>query len=118
MTAPIPRDYAEARAAADAARDRANARREWLQGAIQDQIAAGTQNGQRYAREHPAVLLGRLLARDDLWKVAVADNQWYIQYATMYAQGELLEQQRQVLGELRAVLDLLVPPEIRDVDPA
>lgn len=44
------------------------------------------------------------VAKDSRWKTAVSDNQWYIQYATMYAQGE----QKQELLQLRQDIDILV----------
>lgn len=39
-----------------------------------------------------------------LWRQAVADNQWYISYATMYGIGEILTELRELNTLLRKLM--------------
>ena len=101
----IPRNYLEARELADRARDLAYARREIAK--IRE--AAHRSHQRNQIRQHwwqfwrspdlPLTIpfekaVDRRVANDPDYKGAIADNQWFIQYATMYAQGEILEELR------------------------
>lgn len=96
----VPTTHAEARQRADAARDRANRIRQFFRRELLLAIENQTPNGKRYAAQNFEVLLDRTTAADSSWKAAVAENQWMIQYATMYAQTELLELLNRVVKHL------------------
>lgn len=99
----IPKNYAEARELADAARARAYAIHDQCRAAEErhrDYIAS-LRKHQRPQSEIPFdVAVDRRAALDPRWKAAVADNRWYIDYATMYGQGELID----AIGRLTQVL--------------
>lgn len=101
----IPSNYTEARQAADAARDKANRIKQDIADGIRHEIAIGSQNGKRYAKQNVQLLIDRTTSNDPEWKTAVAQNQWYIQYATMYAQGTIIAQLAALLRELRRAND-------------
>ena len=97
----IPQNYDEARAAADAARDRANRIKTRIQRNIEDAILNDTPNGRHYRTQHIDDIVRKQCREDPLWASAVKVNQWMIEYATMYAQGELLEKMNAILAQLR-----------------
>lgn len=96
----IPGNYDQARLLADRARSKAYQRRD-LARMVE---AAHRAHLRSNLRQHwwqfwrPATMpltipfetaVDRRVARDPEYKGAVDDNKWYIQYATMYAQGEI-----------------------------
>ncbi len=101
----IPRNYEEARELADKARDLAYERRDrarLLESAHRSHQRAGLRE-YWWQFWRPTTLplsipfdkaVDRRVANDPEYNGAIKDNQWYIQYATMYAQ-------REVLAELR-----------------
>lgn len=101
----IPENYEEARALADKARALAYAIRE------QHKISLAAHRAYINAmpkRKRPPlevsfnVAVDRALATDPRYKAAINDNRWYIDYATMYAQGEILEQNREIIALLHS----------------
>jgi hypothetical protein len=99
----IPRNYAEARSFADYARARAFARIDDLT-ILEEQHRAHLETLPKRARPEVltplSVAVDRRVNDDPQFKAAVADNQWYINYATMYAQGEMLELLRDIAARL------------------
>ena len=108
MAREIPTNYIEARGLADKARARAYAR-------VDHQVHLESVHRihvESLLRQHwwqfwkPISLpmtslpfdmaVDRRLATDVQYKVAISDNQWYVQYATMYAQGEQLRELREL----------------------
>jgi hypothetical protein len=93
MTQKIPRSYAEARELADDARTRAFARIDVLT-LREKQHRAHLETLPKRARPEVMppldVAVNRRVDSDPVFKAAVADNRWYIDYATMYGQGEIM----------------------------
>lgn len=99
----IPRNYAEARTLADKARARAFARLEEIK--LDVEVERSTKWGaQKLGSTPTSVIVDRRLATDPTWKSAVADNQWYIQYATMYGQGDIMKQNERVIALLEEII--------------
>lgn len=101
----IPCNYDEARKLADEARDKAYARRRLAR----DLEAAHRAHLRSRLRQYwwqlwrptatPLTIpfetaVDRRVASDLEYKGAVDDNRWYIQYAIMYAQGEIRDELR------------------------
>jgi hypothetical protein len=99
--ATIPRNYIEARKAADDARDKANRIKADIAAGVRHEISMNTQNGKRYAKQNVQLLIDRLTSADPEWQTAVKLNQWYIQYATMYGQGAIIAQLHLLIQEIR-----------------
>lgn len=102
----VPHNYDEARRLADEARAKAYVRRKLAR----DLEAAHRAHIRAHLRQYwwqfwrPAsppltipfnTAVDRRVASDQEYKGAVSDNQWYIWYATMYAQGEIRDELRQ-----------------------
>ncbi len=98
MSQTIPSTYAEARKLADEARDRATARKTEIRRSIERQARTGVRD---FHMTPIKVIVDRYCSEDVIWKRAVADNQWYIQYATMYAQQELLNKLDELITLMR-----------------
>lgn len=112
MARVIPTNYEQARELADQARARAYAR---IDHHIQRESMRRTALEIERLRDHwwqfwrpnflPPMLpfdmaVDRRVADDVDYAVAISDNQWYIQYATMYAQGEQLDELRRIAAGL------------------
>lgn len=98
----VPANYAEARAAADAARDRANKIKARIERDVYVAIQQRTHMGKHYATQHIDDVVRKLCREDPLWNSAVKVNQWMIEYATMYAQGEMIARLDGIIATLRA----------------
>lgn len=100
----IPANYKEARALADWNRQRFYERVAEIR---RKEAAERAINRSRPVRQQRDMSLpfdtavDLLAAEDRKCKGYAADNKWYIQYANMYAQGELLEEMRRQNEELR-----------------
>lgn len=60
---------------------------------------------------HTAV--DRRTVSDPRWKEAVSDNQWFIQYATMYAQGQQLAELQALRGEIDIFTQSQISPTLK-----
>jgi len=104
----IPRNYEEARELADQARARAFARIDWLtklEEAHRTYLMGLPKRSQPEVLPPLSVAVDRRVNDDPQFKAHVADNRWYIDYATMYAQGEQLELLRQLNRNITLLLE-------------
>ena len=108
-TRKIPRTYDEARALADDARDRAFAQVD-LQRELEQRHRDVEANRPRAAQRDVTmpfdVAVDTRLKTDQRFKSAINDNRWYIDYATMYAQGEQIDLLREIRDLLRSQVAL------------
>lgn len=109
----LPTSYAEAQRLAEAARERAVARREEIRQQVLDQVARGAR---RLGSTPVKVVVDRWAASDPVWKAAVADNQWYLAQATAYGQGDILALMYTLARQQALILKML--KEMRDDDGA
>jgi len=100
----IPHNYAEARRLADEARARAFIRVDQLREMERNHRDAQERLPRHARPQHHTpfdLAVNKRVDNDAIFKAAVADNRWYIDYATMYAQGEILNLLRDIVIQVK-----------------
>lgn len=116
MARRIPRNYRAARELSDLARAKAFTRMDSI---YDHEVARREALGERKRSQRPDaeapidVVVDTRVSQDPKFKVAVADNRWWMNTATMYAQGEIIERLDLIVGLLTQLAEMLNRRETR-----